>query len=99
MCDIQVVVQCTILYMYVLRTCTCIFQRRYLIVTDALIEGVFPVCAMYKYTSVGILQLTLSSFVAKVLSIDNPHPSHNVITVNHVQWEGPGGGGEGGMGE
>ena len=61
MCDVHVVVQCTILY------CACIFQRRYLIVTDALIRGVFPVCAMYKYTSVGILQLTLSSFVAKVL--------------------------------
>ena len=45
MCDVQVVVQCTILY------CACIFQRRYLIVTDALIRGVFPVCAMYKYTS------------------------------------------------
>ena len=49
----------------------------------------------------GILQLTLSSFVTKTFvsfSTDNPHPSHDVTTVNHVQWEGPGDSGEGGMG-
>ena len=47
----------------------------------------------------------LSSFVAKVLFLfptDSPHPGRDVITVklnDCVQWEGPGGGSEGGKGE
>ena len=52
-CDVHVIVQCTILYMYVLLTCARIFLRLFLNVTDVLNRGVFPVRVTYKYTSVG----------------------------------------------